>query len=414
MVFNDGLRVRREAHAAGLPYVKDTELQKQVITRAKRTEERAWLSEVSSVVLVQSLRDLHTAYRNFFTSLTGERRGPRIAEPRFKSKRDGRQAIRLVGKGFALRRNGRLHVAKVGELVVRWSRDLPSSPTSVTVMKDAANRYRVSFVVDVEPAPLPATKAETGIDLGLAHFAVFADGRKVESPRFLRRAENKLARMQKAFARKVKGSRNRAKARIAVAKWRAHVADQRRDWHHKLSTTVIRDNQAVFVEDLAVRGLARTRLAKSVHDAGWSAFLGMLQYKAMMHGRRLGRIGRFEPTSQVCSDCGAKDGPKPLSVRRWVCVNCRAVHDRDVNAARNILAAGRADRLNACGARIRPGVIPAPRAETGTVPARGRVAGIPGNRAGRASKLGHDLIGSDACATSTDSRRPSSSGCSPG
>ncbi|MFF2144061.1 RNA-guided endonuclease InsQ/TnpB family protein [Kitasatospora sp. NPDC058190] len=366
VVFNDGLRARQEAHAQGLPYIKDTDLQKQVITAAKRTEERAWLGEVSSVVLVQSLRDLHTAYRNFFSSVTGKRKGPKVAPPRLKSKRDNRQSIRLTANGFSLRPDGRLYVAKVGDLEVNWSRPLPAAPTSVTVTMDAAGRYWAGFVVGTEPQILPEADTETGIDLGLTHFAVLSDGRKIESPRFLRRAEKKLKRLQKALSRCEKGSKNRAKARKKVARQHARVADRRRDWHHKESTKIIRETQAVYVEDLAVSGLGRTRLAKSVHDAGWSAFLTMLEYKAAKHGRYFGRTGRFEPTSQVCSTCGVKDGPKPLTVREWICGGCATVHDRDVNAARNILAAGRADRLNACGAKVRPGLVPAQRDEAGT------------------------------------------------
>ena len=146
----------------------------------------------------------------------------------------------------------------------------------------------------------------------------------------------------------------------------AWVADARRDWLHKESTRIIRDNQAVYVEDLCVSGLGRTRLAKSVHDAGWSAFTSMLVYKARRHGRAFGKIGRFEPTSQVCSACGIKDGPKPLSVREWTCRACGTVHDRDVNAARNIVTAGRAGTLNACGGTVRPGLAPAGPGETGT------------------------------------------------
>ncbi|MFD7450829.1 RNA-guided endonuclease InsQ/TnpB family protein [Kitasatospora sp. NPDC059827] len=378
VVFNDGLRAREEAHAAGLPYIKDTDLQKQIITTAKRTEERAWLGEVSSVALVQSLRDLHTAYRNFFASVTGKRKGPKVQPPRFKSKRDSRQSIRLTSNGFTLRDNGRLYVAKVGDLAVRWSRQLPAAPTSVAVTKDAADRYWVSFVVDTDPEPLPETTAEVGVDLGLSHFAVLSDGRKVDSPRFLRRAEKKLKRMQKALSRKAKGSNNRAKARKKVARQHARVADRRRDWQHKLSTAIIRETQAVYVEDLAVKGLARTRLAKSVHDAGWSAFVAMLEYKAAKYGRCFGRIGRFEPTSQVCSACGVKDGPKPLSIREWMCSACGSVHDRDVNAARNILAAGRADRLNASWSAGETGPVPAQRGEAGTHrDPHVRVAGIP-------------------------------------
>jgi putative transposase len=158
------------------------------------------------------------------------------------------------------------------------------------------------------------------------------------------------------LSRKQKGSKNRERARRRVARAHARVADARRDWLHKLSTTLIRENQAVYVEDLAVAGLARTRLAKSVHDAGWSQFVAMLEYKAERHGRVFARVGRWEPTSQVCAACGVKDGPKPLSVRVWTCAACGVEHDRDVNAARNILAAGRAvtgTSPNACGLNVR-------------------------------------------------------------
>jgi putative transposase len=366
VVYNDGLRIRQEAHAAGLPYIKDTDLQRRVICEAKKTPGRAWLAEVPSVVLVQSLNDLHRAYRAFFSSVSGKRKGPRVAPPQFKSRKDRRQAIRLTRNGFSIRPNGRLYVAKVGEIEVRWSRDLPAEPSSVTVIKDAAGRYFASFVVEVDPEPLPETDAEVGIDLGLTHFAVMSDGQRIASPRFLRRAERRLKKAQKALSRKEKNSKNRAKARLKVAKAHAKVADARRDFHHQLSTKIIRENQAVYVEDLAVKGLARTRLAKSVHDAGWAQFVAMLQYKAARYGRVFARVGRFAPTSQICSACGALDGPKPLHVRSWTCRHCGAVHDRDLNAAKNILAAGRAERLNACGAGVRPGLAPAAGGEAGT------------------------------------------------
>jgi putative transposase len=231
---------------------------------------------------------------------------------------------------------------------------LPAEPSSVTITKDAAGRYFASFVVDAEPDPLPGTDADTGIDLGLSSFAAFPDGRTVAAPRFLRRAERGLKRLQQALSRKAKESNNRTKARVRVARAHARVADARRDFHHKLSTAIIRDNQAVYVEDLAVSGLARSPLAKSVHDAGWSAFVGMLEYKATKHGRVFIRIGRFVPTTRICSRCGWR-GPKlDLSVRTFRCQRCPLVLDRDVNAARNILAAGRAERLTACGDQVRP------------------------------------------------------------
>jgi putative transposase len=345
--------VRQQAREAGLPYIKDPALQTQVITEAKKTPERAWLAGVSSVVLVQALGDLHTAYRNFFRSVTGKRTGPKVAAPRLRSRKDNRQSIRLTRNGFSLRPNGKLYVAKVGELSVRWSRKLPSKPSSVTIIRDAAGRYFASFVVETTGEALPPTDSEVGIDLGLATFAVLSDGTTIASPRFLRQAERSLRKMQKALSRKEKGSANRAKARVKVAKAHAGVADTRRDWAHKHSTMIIRDSQAVFVEDLCVKGLARTRLAKSVHDAGWGMFIRMLEQKAARYGRYFSRVDRFFPSSRLCSVCGRNDGPKPLHVREWTCL-CGVTHDRDVNAAMNILAAGRAERLNACGGTVSP------------------------------------------------------------
>ena len=344
VVYNDGLRIRQEAFEAGLPYIKDNDLMKKVITEAKKTPERAWLSEVPNVVLQQSIRDLNKAYRAFFSSIAGKRKGPKVAPPKFKSLKDSRQSIRFTRSGFTIRPNGRLYLAKIGEFRVRWSRELPSPPSSVTVIKDSAGRYFASFVVEVDDKPLPETTHEVGIDLGLTHFAVLSNGKKIASPKFLRRAERRLRKAQKALSRKQKGSNNRKKAAARVAKLHARVADARRDHHHQLSTAIIRENQAVFVEDLNVAGLGRTRLAKSVHDAGWSQFVAMLEYKAARYGRTFARINRFAPTSQVCSACGALDGPKPLHVRSWTCKECGAAHDRDVNAAKNILAAGLAER----------------------------------------------------------------------
>nr|WP_203625831.1 RNA-guided endonuclease TnpB family protein [Streptomyces sp. SID9913] len=367
VVYNDALRARETARSDGMPFPKTGDLSKQLITEAKNTPERAWLGEVSAVVLQQSLRDLDTAYRNFFDGLKGKR--PRMGAPRYKSKRDTRQSVRFTANArWSVTAGGKLRLPKIGDVKVRWSRTLPSVPSTVTVVKDSAGRYFASFVVATGPQEvLPEITPEVGIDLGLGHFAVLSDGTKVDSPRFLRRAEKRLKKAQRALSRKEKGSSNRNKARLKVARAHAPVADARREFHHRLSTKLIRENQAVAVEDLAVKGLARTRLAKSVHDAGWSAFVSMLEYKAARYGRTFVKIGRFEPTSQVCSRCGVKDGPKPLHVRVWTCGACGAVLDRDVNAAVNVAkAAGLA--VTACGAQVRPGLVPAPRSEAGTHP----------------------------------------------
>ncbi|MBW8483855.1 RNA-guided endonuclease InsQ/TnpB family protein [Actinomadura parmotrematis] len=368
VVFNDGLRARRTAHEQGLPYPTDGELSKQVITQAKGTPQRAWLGEVSAVVLQQALADLNAAYRNFFTSLTGERKGRKAAPPRFRSRKDNRQAIRFTrNANFKILDNGRLRLPKVGDVNVHWSRPLPADPSSVAIIKDAAGRYFASFVVRTAHETLPPAEPEVGIDLGLTHFAVLSDGTKVVSPKFLRRAARKLKRLQQSLSRKQKGSANRRKAAVKVARAHAQVADARRDWHHKLSTQIIRDNQAVYVEDLCVAGLGRTRLAKSVHDAGWASFTAMLEYKAARYGRTFGRVGRFFPSTRMCSTCGHIADKMALSVRAWTCP-CGAVHDRDVNAAINILAAGQAESRNDRRARVGPAPVPAPRGEAVTRP----------------------------------------------
>ncbi|MGW0084752.1 RNA-guided endonuclease InsQ/TnpB family protein [Streptomyces sp. NPDC003393] len=370
VVFNDAVRAREDARKAGQPFPTAGQLSRKLITEAKQTRERFWLGGVSAVVLQQSLRDAEMAYRNFFASLGSTRKGPKLGAPRFKSRKDARQAIRFTANArWSITGSGRLNLPKIGAVKVKWSRTLPATPTSVTVIKDAAGRFFASFVIDTDPAAdqarMPATDRTIGIDLGLTHFAVLSDGTKIDSPRFLRRAEKKLKKAQRELSRKQKGSKNRAKARLKVARAHARVADARREFHHQLSTKLISENQGIAVEDLSVAGLARTKPATSVHDAGWAQFISMLEYKAARYGRTLVKIGRFTPTSQTCSTCGAVDGPKPLDVREWTCSACGTVHDRDHNAALNIkTAAGPA--VSACGAPVRPGAIPAQREETGS------------------------------------------------
>jgi putative transposase len=260
VVFNDALRVREDARAAGLPFVTPAELSK-ALTAAKKTPERAWLSEVSAVILQQSLRDLDTAYKNFFDGLGGKR--PRMGAPRFKSRRDNRQSIRFTANaGWKITPGGKLRLPKIGDVPVKWSRTLPSVPATVTVVKDAADRYFASFVVETDPAAdlsrTPQTDAVAGIDLGLTHFAILSDGTKIESPRFLRRAEKRLKKAQQNLSRKAKGSKNRDRARIKVARAHGRVADARREFHHQLSTKIIRENQAQHRCVRARRSLTRS------------------------------------------------------------------------------------------------------------------------------------------------------------
>jgi len=363
VVYNDALRLREQCHAAG-EKVSNSEVQRRVITLAKLTPGRAWLADVPSVALVQACNDSRRAYQNWFDSLSGVRKGRRIGHPMFRRKH-GRQSVRLTRNGFRLR-GQRLYVAKVGEIAVRWSRPLPSAPSSVTVIREPDGRYYASFVVERPAAPLPACGREVGVDMGLNRLAVTSDGEIIANPRFLRAKQRKLAHAQRALSRTAKGSANRTRARRRLAVVHRKVRETRLDHAHKTALALVRDSQAVYAEDLAVSGLARTRLAKSVHDAGWAQLLRLIGEKAQQYGRTFHQVGRFTATSQTCSVCGTKDGPKPLRVRSWRCGMCGAVHDRDVNAARNVLAAGRAERLNACGGTVRPGAPLARPGETGT------------------------------------------------
>lgn len=366
VVYNDGLSIRKEAFAAGLPYVSNGELSAR-LTASKRTPERAWLADAPAAVLQQALRDLNAAYDAYFASKRGTRPGPKVNLPRFRSRKDHRQAVRFTANTkFKVLTNGRLRLSRVGDVKVRWSRPLPAKPSSVTIIKEGSGRFIATFVVDVPTQPLPKAKSVVGIDLGLKDFAVLSDGRKVAAPRLLRRAEGHLKHVQRQMDRKKPGSKNREKARVRLARAHAHVVDARRDFHHKLSTQLIRENQAVAVEDLSLRAFMRTRMGKSVRDAGWGTFIRMLRYKAELYGREFHQIGRYEPTSQTCSACGVRDGKKPLRTRVWRCPSCGTMLDRDINAAVNVAkAAGLA--VTACGGDVRPGSVPAIAVEAGTL-----------------------------------------------
>jgi putative transposase len=352
-VYNDAVAARQDARRQGLPYPSTAALDKALITAAKRTDARAWLAEVSTVPLQQALRDCHAAYRNFFDSLKGKRAGRRVGPPRFK-RRAATQTARFTRNGFALRPNGRLYVAKVGELAVAWSRDLPSAPSSVTVIKTPTGKYYVSFVVSLDDdaellEPLADPDLETGIDLGLKDFAVLRGGRTIDNPRYFRRLERKLQKAQRSLSRKSKGSANQAKARLKVAKIYETGRHARSDWIDKQVKVIVAENQGIYVEDLCVRGLARGRAAKSMHDAAFGMFLTRLESKAARAGRRFARVDRFFPSTRLCSACGALTGPHGLAglrTREWTC-GCGARHDRDVNAEINIRREGK--RLVAAG-----------------------------------------------------------------
>ena len=319
----------------------------RMLTQWKAEPERAWLREVSNVALQQALQHLQSAFVNFW--------GKRAKYPQFKSKRTSRASATFTTAGFRYR-DGKLWLAKTdAPLDVRWSRPLPegAEPSTVTVSRDAAGRWFVSLLVGESIEPHPATDAAIGIDAGLTSLLTLSTGEKIANPRHERHDRARLAKAQRAMARKVKGSANREKARRKVARAHARITDRRKDFLHKLSTRIVRENQTVIIEDLSVRNLVRNRsLARAISDASWSEFRRMLEYKADWHGRTVIAVDRFYPSSRTCSACGAVAAKMPLNVRVWECASCGTVHDRDVNAAKVILAAGLA--VSACGDGVRP------------------------------------------------------------
>ncbi len=358
VVFDDALRVREDAHRAGVK-LSDSEIQRRVITEAKTTEARAWLCEVPSVALVQSVNDSRRAWRNFFDSGSGKRKGRKVGRPRFKSRKDHRQSFRLTRNGFSLKANGRLYLAKVGEVAVRWSRELPSTPSSVTIIREPDGHFYASFVVDVPASPLPAVAREAGVDVGIARLATIAttDGGRsdIANPKHLGRRLRKLARLEREKSRRQKGSTNRDKSRRKIAVAHAKVARARRDYHHKQALALVRENQVIHLEDLNIVGMVKNRrLARAISDAGWGQFLRIIGEKADRYGRTVHTVSRWLASSKTCSGCGHRLAELPLQIRTWTCPACRVLHDRDHNAAKVILAAGRAERLNACGASVSP------------------------------------------------------------
>ncbi|MGK3109369.1 RNA-guided endonuclease TnpB family protein [Streptomyces sp. WAC05858] len=320
-----------------------------MLTEWKKTEELAYLNEVSSVPLQQALRHLQTAFTHFFAQ--------RARYPRLKSRKKSRKSAEYTTSAFRFQ-GGKLTLAKMTEpLDIVWSRPLPEgvAPSTVTVSQDAAGRWFVSVLCeDPGVKPLPITDGAVGVDAGLDHLLTLSTGEKITNPRHERGDRGRLARAQRELARKAKGEgANRAKARRRVARVHARIADRRRDALHKITTRLVRDNQTIVIEDLTVRNLLKNgRLARAISDAAWSEFRSMLEYKARWYGRAVIAVDRWFPSSKLCSHCGTLQNTMPLSVRTWTCGSCGVTHDRDVNAARNILAAGLA--VSACGAGVRP------------------------------------------------------------
>jgi putative transposase len=309
-----------------------------LLTQVKKTEERAWLNEVSSVPLQQSLRHLATAYKNFFNSCKGKRKGTKVGLPRFK-KKTNKQSAEFAQTGFSIKGH-QVYLAKIGDVSPIWSRELPSEPSSVTVIKDCANRYFLSFVVEIEPTSTAPMNPSIGIDLGLKTFAVFSDGTQVKSPDYSQ-LDRKIIKLQRQLARQQKDSKRQNRTRIRIAKLHNQIADTRQDFLHKLSTKVVNENQVIILEDLNVSGMVKNRrLARAISRQGWYQFRVFCSAKSDKFGREFRVISRWEPTSQVCSECNYRWGKLDLSIRSVVCLNCGTEHDRDENAAKNINKVG--------------------------------------------------------------------------
>jgi putative transposase len=346
LVWNKALDARTSAwyqRQERVTYVQSSAM----LTQWKSGDDLAFLNEVSCVPLQQALRHLQGAFAAFWDK--------RSRYPRFKSRKQSRASAEYTRSAFRWR-DGRLTLAKMSQpLDIRWSRPLPegAEPSTVTVSRDPAGRWHVSLLCECAVEALPPSGQTVGIDAGITALVTLSTGEKIANPRHERRDRLRLAKAQRNLSRTAKGSANRAKARVKVARVHARIADRRRDHLHKLTTRLVRENQAVVIEDLSVRNMVRNHsLARAISDASWSEFRAMLEYKADWYGRTVVAIDRWYPSSKLCSGCGALRDSLPLSTREWAC-RCGAVHDRDVNAALNILAAGLADS-NACGGTARP------------------------------------------------------------
>lgn len=352
VVWNDALALVKST-PEGEKWPSNAELQKICITQAKQTEGREWLAEVSNIPLQQSIQDLGVAFKNFFDSRKGKRKGPRAGFPRFKKKLN-QQSARFRKGGFSLKA-GKVYLAKIGDIKTKWSRPLPSEPSSVTAIKDCAGRYFLSFVVEVEPITVEPKNQGVGVDLGIETLATLSTGEKIKAPdtqhldRHIRKGKRKLARA-------MKGSKRRESLRMAIARMEAKQRDIRQDFNQKLASRLVRENSVLILEDLNVAGMVKNRsLSRAISRAGWRQIRTLCEGKAhLIHDRDVRTISRWEPTSQVCSCCGYRWGKLDLSVRSVLCLNCGAEQDRDINASVNILAAGQADPNGQALSRVRP------------------------------------------------------------
>ena len=347
LVYNKALAAKTEGWYQRQERI-DYKQTSSLLTDWKKTEDLNFLNEVSCVPLQQCLRHLQKAFANFW--------GKRAKYPRFKAKRNGGSA-EFTKSAFKYR-DGNLWLAKCKEpLPIVWSRLLPNgcSPSTVTVKLEPSGRWFVSLLIDdYTVETLPPTSKQVGIDAGVTSLISTSDGEKIANPKHFNRLYQKLKVAQKELSRKTKGSSNRNKARLKVAKIHAKIKDARTDFLHKLTTSLVRSNSLIAIEDLAIRNMVKNhKLARSISDASWGEFFRQLEYKCEWYGRKLVKIDRFFPSSKRHFDCGFVIDKLPLNVRSWDCPQCGAVNiDRDINAGKNILAAGLA--VTVCGSDVRP------------------------------------------------------------
>ena len=345
LVYNRALAARTEAWYERQERVGYAETS-AMLTAWKKVEDLQFLNDVSCVPLQQGLRHLQKAFSNFFAG--------RAKYPNFKKKRNGGSA-EFTKSAFKFR-DAQMFLAKDAEpLNIRWSRQLPpeAEPSTVTVKLSPAGRWTVSLLVEVEIAPLPKSLNQVGVDLGITSLVALSTGEKVANPKGFAAKRRKLRRAQKALSRKQKWSNNRHRARIKVARVYAEISDTRNDFLHKLTTRLVRENQTIAVEDLSVKNMVKNRkLSRAISDAAWSELVRQLEYKCDWYGRSFVKIDRWFPSSKRCGHCGHIVDKLPLEIREWDCPSCETHHDRDLNAANNILAAGLAVKV--CGANVRP------------------------------------------------------------
>ncbi len=345
-VYNRALAMRIDAYRDGEPI--GFAATGKALTSWKREDETEWLGEVSSVPLQQALRHLEKAYSGFFKGVS--------KFPTFKKKTHA-QSARYMPNAYKLADSPQTPAVTLAKmdtpLKIRWSRPLPGKVVSLTVSKDAAGRYFISFQCERHTEPLPQKTNAVGLDLGLTHLLITSDGDKFGNPKFFHKLEAKLAKALRLLSRKTKGSSNWHKQRVKVARIHARIADARRDFLHKLTTGLVRRYGVICTETLRVKNMLKNRsLSKAISDAGWSELVRQLEYKSEWYGPTMVKIDQWTPSSKMCSSCGHLMASLPLNIRTWDCPSCGTKHDRDVNAAVNIRAVG--TTVLASGEFVRP------------------------------------------------------------